>query len=104
MKVDGLSSTRPIEITVERPEEADAMFDVLTYEKGASIVRMLEQYLGADKFRAGLRLYMKRHAYGNTETTDLWDAIEEGERRTGPGDHGHVDLPGRLPARECVDR
>ncbi len=77
MKVDGLSSTRPIEITVERPEEADAMFDVLTYEKGASIVRMLEQYLGAEKFRDGLRLYMKRHAYGNTETTDLWDAIEE---------------------------
>jgi len=77
MKVDGLSSTRPIEISVERPEEADAMFDVLTYEKGASIVRMLEQYLGADAFRAGLRLYMKRHAYGNTETTDLWDAIEE---------------------------
>ncbi|MEY2399762.1 MAG: tricorn protease interacting factor [Actinomycetota bacterium] len=77
MKVDGLSSTRPIEISVERPEEADAMFDVLTYEKGASIVRMLEQYLGADKFRDGLRLYMKKHAYGNTETTDLWDALEE---------------------------
>ncbi|MDP1792919.1 MAG: M1 family metallopeptidase [Acidimicrobiales bacterium] len=76
MKVDGVASTRPIEITVERPEEADAMFDVLTYEKGASIVRMLEQYLGADKFRDGLRLYMKTHAYSNTETTDLWDAIE----------------------------
>jgi puromycin-sensitive aminopeptidase len=77
MKVDGLASTRPIEITVERPEEADAMFDVLTYEKGAAIVRMLEQYLGVEQFRDGLRLYMKRHAYGNTETTDLWDAIEE---------------------------
>ncbi len=77
MKVDGLASTRPIEIAVERPEEADAMFDVLTYEKGASIVRMLEQYLGAERFRDGLRTYMKRHAYGNTETTDLWDAIEE---------------------------
>ncbi len=76
MKVDGLANTRPIEIHVERPEEADAMFDVLTYEKGASIVRMLEQYLGEDKFRDGLRLYMKTHAYSNTETTDLWDAIE----------------------------
>jgi puromycin-sensitive aminopeptidase len=77
MKVDGLSSTRPIEITVNRPEDADAMFDVLTYEKGSSVVRMLEQYLGPDVFRDGLRLYMKRHAYGNTETTDLWDALED---------------------------
>jgi puromycin-sensitive aminopeptidase len=53
------------------------MFDVLTYEKGASVVRMLEQYLGEDRFRAGLRRYMRAHEYGNTETTDLWDALEE---------------------------
>jgi puromycin-sensitive aminopeptidase len=76
LKVDGLRATRPVEITVERPEEADAMFDVLTYQKGSAVVRMLEQYLGAEKFREGLRLYMKTHAYGNTETTDLWDALE----------------------------
>jgi puromycin-sensitive aminopeptidase len=77
MKVDGLASTRPVEIEVKRPEEADAMFDVLTYQKGSAVVRMLEQYLGADTFRDGLRLYMRKHAYGNTETTDLWDALEE---------------------------
>ena len=53
------------------------MFDVLTYEKGAAVVRMLEQYLGEDAFREGIRLYIARHAHGNTETTDLWDAIEE---------------------------
>jgi len=56
--------------------DADGMFDVLTYEKGASIVRMLQQYLGADRFQAGIRLYLRTHAYANTETTDLWDAIE----------------------------
>lgn len=77
MQVDGLKSTRPIEFPVERPEEAAGMFDVLTYEKGASVLRMLEQYLGADKFRDGIRLYLKRHAYDNAETTDLWDAIED---------------------------
>jgi puromycin-sensitive aminopeptidase len=77
MKVDGLASTRPVEIEVKRPEEADAMFDVLTYQKGSAVVRMLEQYLGPDKFRDGLRLYMRKHAYANTETTDLWDALEE---------------------------
>ena len=77
MQVDGLKSTRPIEFPVEKPEEAAGMFDVLTYEKGASVLRMLEQYLGAEAFRNGIRLYLSRHAYGNAETTDLWDALEE---------------------------
>src|SRR3546814_13713424 len=53
------------------------MFDVLTYEKGAAVVRMLEQYLGEEAFREGIRRYMKAQRYANTETTDLWDAIEE---------------------------
>jgi puromycin-sensitive aminopeptidase len=52
------------------------MFDILTYEKGAAVVRMLEQYLGEDRFREGIRHYMSTHAYGNTDTTDLWDAVE----------------------------
>ncbi len=77
MQVDGLKSTRPIEFPVERPEEAAGMFDVLTYEKGASVLRMLEQYLGAERFRDGIRLYLRRHQYANAETTDLWDALEE---------------------------
>ncbi|HWO41785.1 MAG TPA: M1 family metallopeptidase, partial [Candidatus Eisenbacteria bacterium] len=80
MQVDGLKSTRAIEFPVERPEEAAGMFDVLTYEKGASVLRMLEQYLGAERFRDGIRLYLRRHAYANAETTDLWDAIEEATR------------------------
>ncbi|MFZ6005087.1 MAG: M1 family metallopeptidase [Actinomycetota bacterium] len=74
---DALASTRPIEYPVVSPEDAEGMFDVLTYEKGAAVVRMLEQYLGEDRFRAGIRKYMAAHRYGNTETTDLWDAIEE---------------------------
>ena len=52
------------------------MFDVLTYEKGAAVLRMLEQYLGAEEFRNGIRLYLKKHEYANTETSDLWDALE----------------------------
>jgi len=76
MQVDGLKSTRSIEFPVERPDEAAGMFDVLTYEKGASVLRMLEQYLGADAFRDGIRVYLQRHQYANAETTDLWDALE----------------------------
>jgi puromycin-sensitive aminopeptidase len=74
---DTLAATRPIEFPVVSPADADGMFDVLTYEKGASVVRMLEQYLGEEPFRGGLRRYMARHQLGNTETTDLWDALEE---------------------------
>ncbi|MGH7333166.1 MAG: M1 family metallopeptidase [Candidatus Rokuibacteriota bacterium] len=73
--VDGLHSTRPIEFPVSAPKEADAMFDVLTYEKGASVLRMLEQYLGPEVFRAGVREYLHAHAYGNASTGDLWAAL-----------------------------
>jgi puromycin-sensitive aminopeptidase len=74
---DALASTRPIEFDVVSPADAEGMFDILTYEKGASVVRMLERYLGAERFRDGIRHYLRTHAYGNTETTDLWDALEE---------------------------
>ncbi len=74
--VDSLESTRPIEFDVISPRDAEGMFDVLTYEKGAAVLRMLEQYLGEDAFRDGVRRYLADHAYANTETTDLWDAIE----------------------------
>jgi puromycin-sensitive aminopeptidase len=76
MAIDGLSSTRPIEFTVLSPEDARAMFDVLTYEKGASVLRMLEQYLGAERFRKGIAAYLRKHQFANAETGDLWDALE----------------------------
>ena len=59
------------------PDDANGMFDTLTYLKGGAILRMLEQYLGADRFRDGIRRYLRKHSYGNTETHDLWDALEE---------------------------
>ncbi len=77
MSVDGLHATRAIEYPVGSPDEADGMFDTLTYEKGGSVLRMLEQYLGADVFRDGVRHYLETHAYSNTVTADLWRALEE---------------------------
>ena len=73
--VDGLWSTRPIEYPVHAPKDADAMFDILTYEKGASVLRMLEQHIGPIVFRDGVRAYLHRHAYGNADTKDLWIAL-----------------------------
>ncbi len=76
MQIDGLHATRPIEYEVVSPSDTRGMFDILTYEKGGSVLRMLEQYLGPDTFRDGIRGYLKKHAYANTVTTDLWDALE----------------------------
>jgi len=76
-ETDALASTRPIEFEVVSPAEANAMFDVLTYQKGSSVLRMLEKYLGEDVFREGVTRYLKKHAYGNTDAPDLWEALEE---------------------------
>jgi puromycin-sensitive aminopeptidase len=73
--VDGLHSTRPIEFQVQAPKDAEAMFDVLTYEKGASVLRMLEQHIGPIVFRNGVRDYLRAHAYGNADTNDLWVSL-----------------------------
>jgi puromycin-sensitive aminopeptidase len=73
--VDGLRNTRPIEYPVHAPKDADAMFDVLTYEKGASVLRMLEQHIGPTVFRDGVRDYLHAHAYGNADTNDLWISL-----------------------------
>ena len=82
--VDGLMSTRPIEFPVHAPKDADAMFDILTYEKGASVLRMLEQHIGPTVFRDGVRQYLRTHAYGNADTNDLWTAL---------GSVGHQPVP-----------
>ena len=53
------------------------MFDAISYCKGSTVVRMVAALLGYDKFREGLQLYMRRHQYGNTVTSDLWAAWTE---------------------------
>jgi len=75
LAVDGLHSTRPIEYPVQAPKDAEAMFDVLTYEKGAAVLRMLEQHIGPIVFRDGVRDYLRAHAYGNADTNDLWVSL-----------------------------
>jgi puromycin-sensitive aminopeptidase len=77
METDALTTTRPVEFAVAKPAEATEMFDVLTYQKGSAVLRMLEQYLGEETFRAGVSHYLETHAYANTETVDLWNALEE---------------------------
>jgi len=74
---DGLKNTHPIEVEVHHPSEISAVFDAVSYSKGASIIRMIAEYLGEKDFRDGLRHYLKKHAYANAETEDLWSALKK---------------------------
>lgn len=81
MALDARATTHPIVQEVRNIEQANLAFDTITYQKGQAVIRMLESYIGEDAFRTGVRAYMKRHAYGNTETADLWRELE----RAAPG-------------------
>ena len=77
LRVDELAGTRPVEFEVRSPEEAEAMFDALTYGKGSAVLRMMEQFVGETPFRRGVGAYLRQHAYSNTETRDLWQSLDE---------------------------
>jgi aminopeptidase N len=73
---DALATTHPIVQHIETVEQASQAFDDITYDKGEAVIGMLEAYVGADAWRAGVRRYLKAHAYGNTVSDDLWKEIE----------------------------
>src|SRR5439155_225270 len=81
LALDALANTHPIYGEVRSVAEATQNFDAITYEKGAAVVRMIEHFLGAEKFRDGVRLYMRRHREGNAVAADLWHALEAASGR-----------------------
>jgi puromycin-sensitive aminopeptidase len=75
--LDALRSTHPIHAEVRNPEDMGEAFDLITYEKGGAVLRMIEAWLGEDAFREGIRLYMRRFARANAVADDLWTALQE---------------------------
>ncbi len=75
LRLDALENTHPIEVPVHHPDEIRTIFDTISYSKGSSVIHMLNDYLGHEAFRDGLRHYLKKHAYQNTDTVDLWEAL-----------------------------
>jgi tricorn protease interacting factor F2/3 len=73
---DSLSSTHPIEVPVKKPEEIEEIFDEISYGKGASVLRMIANYISERSFRKGVQRYLEEHKYGNAEGRDLWNALE----------------------------
>ena len=78
---DALESTHPIYSPVETPEQASELFDAITYTKGCAVLRMLENFLGAEAFRAGLRTYMREFAERNARGADLWRHLQAASHR-----------------------
>jgi tricorn protease interacting factor F2/3 len=77
MARDALNSTHPIEAKVRSPEEIEELFDEISYGKGASILRMIEVYLGPDKFQKGVSKYLQQFRYSNASGRDLWDHLQQ---------------------------
>ena len=75
--LDSLRSSHPIEVPVKRASDVDQIFDAISYSKGSCVLRMISTYLGEETFLEGVRRYIKKHAYGNTQTDDLWAALED---------------------------
>jgi len=76
MVQDARATSHPIVQRIDTVDQANEAFDNITYRKGAAVIRMIETYVGADNFRAGVRAYMIAHNHSNARTADLWDAIE----------------------------
>lgn len=81
LELDCLNNSHPIEVPVGHPSEIDEIFDDISYNKGASVIRMLHKYIGDEDFRKGMNIYLTRHQYKNTFTEDLWAALEEASKK-----------------------
>ncbi|HWP35285.1 MAG TPA: M1 family metallopeptidase, partial [Thermodesulfobacteriota bacterium] len=77
LAADALVNTRPIYHPVRSPADAVEMFDVITYEKGGAVLRMLERYLGEEPFRRGIQAYMAAYKDANARGADLWARLAE---------------------------
>jgi aminopeptidase N len=78
---DSVQHTRPIHQEAETRTQIDSLFDGIAYGKSAAILHMLESYLGPEKFRAGVNLYLKEHAYGNATASDFWNAMTRSSKQ-----------------------
>lgn len=76
MGQDAYVTTHPIIQPIQTVEQTSQAFDGITYSKGEAVITMLEGYAGENVWRDGIRAYIAKHAYGNTKTDDLWNAVE----------------------------
>jgi len=76
--LDSLRSSHPVEVVVRDPNEVDQIFDAISYNKGGSVLRMLENAVGEDAFRLGIQRFLEQNAFACATTDDLWKALGQG--------------------------
>ena len=76
LELDALKSSHPIEVEVGHPSEVDEIFDSISYNKGASVIRMLYNWIGDSAFKKGMNRYLSKYSYQNTLTPQLWAELE----------------------------
>ena len=95
MELDARMGTHPIITAVVDSQHAEDNFDAITYEKGMSVVRMLEVYVGEDVWKAGVQAYFRRYQFSNTVTDDLWREIDAvSHRQVAAIAHAFTNQPG----------
>lgn len=77
MNTDSLTVGRPIHQPIAENAQIDSAFDGITYGKGGHVIAMIAAYLGDDTFREGVRLHLKRHAYGSAATADFFKSLAD---------------------------
>uniref|UniRef100_A0A8C4L0C6 Aminopeptidase n=1 Tax=Equus asinus asinus TaxID=83772 RepID=A0A8C4L0C6_EQUAS len=75
-ELDALDNSHPIEVSVGHPSEVDEIFDAISYSKGASVIRMLHDYIGDKDFKKGMNMYLTKFQQKNAATEDLWESLE----------------------------
>lgn len=76
MARDAVATTHPVVQKLQTVDQIGQAFDAITYSKGQAVITMIEDYVGADAWRTGVRNYIRAHAYGNAVSSDLWSAIQ----------------------------
>ncbi|KAG4074313.1 hypothetical protein HA402_008722 [Bradysia odoriphaga] len=77
LALDATLASHPIVQKVETPDQITEVFDTITYNKGASVIRMMEDFVGEDQFRQSVTNYLNNHAFGNAVTDDLLTEIDK---------------------------
>ncbi|MDO8656969.1 MAG: M1 family metallopeptidase [Nanoarchaeota archaeon] len=106
MSADQVESTHPINVVVKTPGEIDEIFDRISYDKGGSVLHMLEDFVGEDNFQKGLSQYLKKFAYKNATKDDLWNAIAQvyKNKLVVPVVEQQITLPGYPVVRVSKDK
>ncbi len=75
MDLDTLRATRPIRTKVDTPDEINQVFDAIAYQKTAAVIRMVEGYVGAARYRDGINAYLKKFAFANATGEGFWTTM-----------------------------